>query len=120
MLILSDHREPKDFRLLFFLLTAIHYRPALLFRDTCIFCTHFQVPYPVSPLFAALAETAGVLSPIRNSCLQTIRSFAFFHFHALTWNPFCNPSVFKFRSVMEVVPPPERHRTCQIGEGLLF
>src|SRR6266851_6276502 len=69
-----------------------------------------QTVTPATPLESAFTKTAGYLyqrfpswnSPPRHSNL--IRALSF---HALTWNPFCNPFVLIFIHVMGGVPPPQ-------------
>ena len=62
-----------------------------------------QTVTPATPLESAFTKTAGCLhqrfpfwnSPPRHTNLSRALSF-----HALTWNPFCNPFVFKFMHVV--------------------
>src|SRR5260370_37298579 len=62
----------------------------------------FHFPYPVSPVFATLAKTAGCVPTIPALVLTSPLSQkkSALSFHALTWNPFCNLFVFKFTHVM--------------------
>src|SRR5260370_4551831 len=62
----------------------------------------FHFPYPVSPVFATLAKTAGCVPTIPALVLTSPLSQkkSALSFHALTWNPFCNLFVFKFMHVM--------------------
>src|SRR5438552_19211783 len=88
----------------------------LLYFTYCV--SHCSMSRYLSTL---LSPNSPLLPPLHFpfcSYLTSIPKKSPLSFHALTWNPFCNPFVFTFMRVMGGVPPlPERTLKPQSGQA---
>ena len=81
-----------------------------------------QTVTPATPLESAFTKTAGCLHqrfPFWNSPPRHTNLSRTFSFHALTWNPFCNPFVLIFIHVMGGYPLPNLQTFQRVPEPFL-